>query len=171
MNRARSFLIIPAVAILFAAGCGGGDGGSSSKSPASDPKLRDQAAAATEKAAAQALATVKDRNIPGPKDYKVVCIEPDSPFAKGVAPNEIKCHIEAFFKPYRGKVGGYIGSEDWLVPVTDGKLDTPVRGGEARIQAYLVADDKKNCTGRHEPDECTPPVPPTTPTDTGAPAP
>jgi len=150
-------LILPAVALATAAGCGGG-GNSSSKQPAADPKLRDQAAVATQQTVAKSLADVHDRNLPGPRDYKVVCIEPGSKFARGVPSNSIKCHVEAFYTAYRGKVGGYIGSEDWLVPFTNGKMQTPVLGGEARIRAYLVADDKKNCSGRHKPDQCTPPV-------------
>ena len=68
----------------------------------------------------------------------------------------IKCHIEAYFEPYRGKQGGYLWSEDWLVPLRDNTLGTPVIFGEYRIRNFLLEDNKRNCIGRHRPGECLP---------------
>jgi hypothetical protein len=156
MIRVTTALLGFGLAIGIAAGCGGGGGGGSD-APASDPQIRDQAAAAIEKAADKIVQQTPDKNLPGPKNYKVVCLEPGvNEGAKEVADNQVRCHVEAFYGPYKGKIGGYIWSEDWVVTVNNGKVSNPVIFGEYRIRNFLIEDNKKNCTGRHRPFECLP---------------
>jgi hypothetical protein len=153
--RIGTFLVGPALALLVVAGCGGG--GSKSSSAASDPAIRDQAATAIEKAAAGVVNQTPDKYLPGPKSYKVVCLEPGvNAGAKEVADNQVRCHVESFFDPYKGKAGGYLWSEDWVVTAQNGKVSNPVIFGEYRIKNFLIEDNKKNCTGRHQPHECLP---------------
>jgi hypothetical protein len=155
------------VALVVAAGCGGGGGGSSS--PASDPAIRDKAAAAIEKAAARVVNQTPDKNLPGPKNYKVVCLEPGvNAGAKEVADNQVRCHVESFYGTYKGKPGGYIWSEDWVVTVQNGKLSNPVIFGDYRIRNFLIQDNKKNCTGLHHPYSCLPPDAYAPPPDQGS---
>jgi hypothetical protein len=152
-----------ALAALVATGCGGGGGGGSD-SPAADPAIRDKAAAVVEQAADRVVQQTPDKNLPGPKNYKVVCLQPGDAGAKDVADNQVRCHIEAFYSNYKGKSGGYIWSEDWVVTVKDGKVSNPVIFGDYRIRNFLRLDNRKNCTGRHRPQECLPadayPAPP-----------
>jgi hypothetical protein len=150
-------LLVPALAFLVASGCGNGDDNGSA-SAAANPQLREQAGARAKRAASAVVEKTNDKYLPGPKFYKAVCLEPGDPAADDVPANQIKCHIEAFYKTYRGKRGGYLWSEDWLVPVLSGeKLGSPVISGEYRIRNFLIQDNKRNCTGRHQPHECLPP--------------
>jgi hypothetical protein len=142
------------LALALAAGCGGGDGSSSSASQ--DDALKNQAAVKAKQAADKVVQATPDKNVPGPKFYKSVCVRRGETGAADVPPNTIKCHIEAFFKPYRGKLGGYLWSEDWLVPIQDGKLGAPVISGDYRIRNFLREDNKRNCIGRHVPSDCLP---------------
>ncbi len=165
MIRLTTTLLGFALAVLAVTGCGGGTGGGGgSDSPAADPNVRDQAAALVEKAADRVVQATPDKNLPGPKNYKVVCLQPGDVGAKDVADNQVRCHIEAFYSNYRGKPGGYIWSEDWVVTVKDGKVSNPVIFGEYRIRNFLQEDNRKNCTGRHRPEQCLPadayPAPP-----------
>src|SRR4029079_1993491 len=138
--------------------CGGGGGDSNTKTAASDPALRDKAAVLVQQAANKIVQQTPDKNLPGPKNYKVVCLEPGvNPGAKEVAENQIRCHIESFYATYKGKPGGYIWSEDWVVTAQNGKVSNPVIFGEYRIRNFLREDNKKNCTGRHKPYDCLPP--------------
>jgi|SRR5436190_22448688 len=155
MFRVTTLLAGLALVIPLSACGGGGDSGSDS--PASDPAIRDKAAALIEQAANRIVQQTPDKNLPGPKNYKVVCLEPGvNPGAKEVADNQVRCHIEAFYGRYKGKAGGYIWSEDWVVTAQDGKVSNPVIFGEYRIRNFLQEDNKKNCTGRHQPHECLP---------------
>src|SRR3954465_5356012 len=147
--RLHMLLLVPALALLFAAGCGGGDDnsgdGGSSTSVEADLQLKDQAAAKSKQAADKVVKATRDKNLPGPKSYKEVCVRRGDPEAgEDVPPNAIKCHIEAFYDTYRGKPGGYIWSEDWIVPIQNGKLGTPVISSAGyRIQNFLREDNKK----------------------------
>jgi hypothetical protein len=165
MIRLTTTLLGFALAVLAVTGCGGGGGGrGGSDSPAADPNVRDQAAAVVEKAANSVAQATPDKHLPGPKNYKVVCLQPGDAGAKEVADNQVRCHVEAFYSNYRGKPGGYIWSEDWVVTAQDGKVSNPVIFGEYRIRNFLREDNRKNCTGRHRPDQCLPadayPAPP-----------
>jgi hypothetical protein len=156
--RPHHLFLVPALALLLAAGCGGDDGGGSDNSDAvaKDIALNDQAAAKAKRAADEVLRATRDKNLPGPKRYLAVCQRRGDPDSGDIPPNVIKCHIEAFYKDYRGKPGGYIWSEDWHVPIENGKLGTPVIAGAYRIRDFLREDNKRNCTGRHRPRECLP---------------
>jgi hypothetical protein len=159
MRRNRTYLILltPALALVLASGCGGGGDSSDSGPSAADIQLNDQAGVKAKQAADKVVQATPDKNLPGPKRYLSVCQRRGDPDAVGdIPPNTIRCHIEAFYKNYRGKPGGYIWSEDWLVPLENGKLGQPVISGEYRIQNFLREDNKRNCTGRHRPRECLP---------------
>jgi hypothetical protein len=153
-------LLVPALSVVLAAGCGGGDddgGGDNSQAAEQDIALKDQAAAKAKRAADKVVQATPDKNLPGPKRYLAVCQRRGDPDAAAdIPPNVIKCHIEAFYKNYRGKPGGYIWSEDWHVPIQNGKLGEPVIAGAYRIRDFLREDHKRNCTGRHRPGECLP---------------
>jgi hypothetical protein len=151
-------LLAPTLALALATGCGGGDGGDNGGATVNqaDLALRDAAAARAKQAADRIVRATPDKNVPGPKNYKSVCVRRGEPGGQDVPPNMIKCHIEAFFKPYHGKQGGYLWSEDWLVPIQNGKPGTPVISGDYRIRNFLREDNKRNCIGRHRPSECLP---------------
>jgi hypothetical protein len=153
--RRRALLLAPILAFALATGCGGDDDDSSAERRA-EQALREQAAVKAEQAADKIVQATPDKNVPGPKSYKSVCVRRGEEGGQDVPPDTIKCHIEAFFEPYRGKQGGYLWSEDWLVPVQNGKLGTPVISGDYRIRNFLREDNKRNCIGRHEPSECLP---------------
>jgi hypothetical protein len=146
---------LPAVAAALATGCGGGNSGADAQQQA-DLRLKDQAAAKAKAAADKIVQATPDKNLPGPKTYKAVCVRRGEPNTRDVPPNAIKCHIEAYFEAYRGKQGGYLWSEDWLVPIQGEALGTPVIFGEYRIRNFLREDNKRNCIGRHRPGECLP---------------
>jgi len=162
-KRFQLLLIVPALALVLATGCGGGGSNNSSStsttpgdfSTASD-KAKAVAATAATRAAAKVVKATPDKNLPGTKRYLSVCVMKGDPDAGDLPPNTVKCHIEAFYNPYKGKLGGYIWSEDWNVPIQNGKAGTPVINGDYRIRNFLREDNKKNCTGRHQPRECLP---------------
>ena len=157
-TRLQLLALTPALALVLAVGCGGGNdsSGGSDQTSAADIRLDDQAAAKAKAAADKVVQATPDKNLPGPKRYLSVCLRHGDPEASDVPVNSIKCHIEAFYKNYRGTPGGYIWSEDWLIPIQNGKLGTPVISGDYRIRNFLREDNKKNCTGRHQPKECLP---------------
>jgi hypothetical protein len=158
-KRLHVLLVAPALALVLAAGCGGGDNNNSdnnSNSSTASDQLKEQAATKAKQAADRVVKATPDKNLPAGKRYLSVCQQRGDPNAEDIPPNVIKCHIEAFYKEYRGKLGGYIWSEDWHVPVQGGKLGTPVISGDYRIRNFLREDNKRNCTGRHQPRECLP---------------
>jgi hypothetical protein len=158
-GRRHLLLLAPALVLLGATGCGGGgskQGSSGSSSPAISDALKEQAATKAKQAADRVVKATPDKNLPGPKRYLSVCSQRGDPDVGDIPPNVVKCHIEAFYNDYKGKPGGYIWSEDWQVPVQNGKLGTPVIMGEYRIQNFLREDNRRNCTGRHQPRECLP---------------
>ncbi len=158
ISRLQLLLLISALALVLGAGCGGnGDGGDTAQSSDSDVRLYEQAEARSKKAADRVVQATRDKNLPGPKSYKAVCVQRGDESARpDVPPNGILCHIEAFYDNYRGKRGGYIWSEDWFMPLQGGKLGEPAIHGEYRIRNFLREDNKRNCTGRHRPGECLP---------------
>ena len=126
-TRLQLLALTPALALVLAVGCGGGNdsSGGSDQTSAADIRLDDQAAAKAKAAADKVVQATPDKNLPGPKRYLSVCLRHGDPEASDVPVNSIKCHIEAFYKNYRGTPGGYIWSEDWLIPIQNGKLGTP----------------------------------------------
>jgi hypothetical protein len=156
-KRLHLRLVAPALALALAAGCGGDDSSSeSANSSLANDRLKEQAATKAKLAADKVVKATRDKNLPGGKRYLAVCQQRGDPDSGDIPPNVIKCHIEAFYKEYRGKPSGYIWSEDWHVPVQNGKLGTPVIAGEYRIRKFLREDNKRNCTGRHDPNACLP---------------
>jgi hypothetical protein len=159
-TRLNLTVLVLLATVVLGAGCGGSDngGGDGGDQAAADARLNEQAGEKTKQAADKVVQATPDKNLKGhPKSYKTVCARAGDPEAVGdIPPNTIKCHVEAFYDPYRGKPGGYIWSEDWLVPIQNGKLGTPVISGDYRIRNFLREDDKRNCTGRHRPSECLP---------------
>jgi hypothetical protein len=157
INRAHLPLLAPVLVVAFAAGCGGGNDNSTSSASPDNTAMNDAAAVKAKQAADRVVKATPDKNLPGPKRYLSVCQQRGDPDAsEDIPPNVVKCHIEAFYKDYRGKPGGYIWSEDWSVPIQNGKLGTPVIMGAYRIRDFLREDNKRNCTGRHIPRLCLP---------------
>jgi len=106
---------------LAAPGCGSDD--SSSGSPADDQQLVDQASKKIERAAAASANRVRDRYIPGPKKFKVVCLSPDQAQEREVPAGFMQCHVEAFSTSTKQRPESvYIESEDWRVPVEGGTV-------------------------------------------------
>jgi hypothetical protein len=163
VQKGHLLLLAPALTLVLAAGCGSNNGNSnngnsnsSSSSPTISDALKEQAATKSKQAADKVASATPDKNLPGGKRYLAVCAQRGDPNVGDIPPNTIKCHIEAFYKDYRGKPGGYIWSEDWQVPVQNGKLGPAIIMGQYRIQAFLREDNRRNCTGRHQPRECLP---------------
>lgn len=140
---------------LGAAGCG--DSGGGDKAPADDPEIVTAVSKKIEDAAAREASSVKDRNLPGPKEFKVVCLTPDDARKKGTSRDAVQCHVEAFTAPTKKRPeSAYIWSEDWRVAVQDGQLGEPEIVGEYRIKNFLRKDDRLNCSGHKTPQErCT----------------
>ena len=148
-------LLFVLVAQVFGA-CGRNGGNSSGAGGASSTTLDDAASAKVKRSVAKVVNATPDKNLPGPKFYKLVCLKSGEPGAEDVASNQIRCTVEAFYKPYRGKDGGFIFNEDWIVPIQNGKLGTPRIAGKYQIRNFMLEDNKRNCTGRHRPGECLP---------------
>jgi hypothetical protein len=154
-----AMLLALAIAPAIATGCGDdSDDGDASAAAEAEFQLKEAAAEKAKKAADKVVQATPDKNLPGPKSYKAVCVvrgDPEAP--QEVPPNMVRCHIEAFFDAYRGKPGGYLWSEDWIMPIEAGnKPGTPVISGDYRIRNFLREDNKRNCTGRHRPSQCLP---------------
>jgi len=140
---------------LGAAGCG--DGGGGDKAPAEDFDIVTAVSKKIEEAAAREANPVKDRNLPGPKQFKVVCLTPDDAAKKGTPRDAVQCHVEAFTTPTKKlPKSAYVWSEDWRVAVQDGQLGEPEIVGEYRIKNFLRKDNRLNCSGGKTPSErCT----------------
>jgi hypothetical protein len=140
---------------LGTAGCG--DGGGGDTPPAEDLEIVTAVSKKIEEAAAREAKTVKDRNLPGPKEFKVVCLTPEDAAKKGTPRDAVQCHVEAFTAPTEKRPeSAYIWSEDWRVAVQDGQLSEPEIVGEYRIKNFLRKDDRLNCSGHETPQErCT----------------
>ncbi len=151
----RSIFTAAALAIaLTAIGCGGDDGGSTA--PADDPEIVAAVSDKIEEAALRIANSTKDRHLPGPYEAKVVCLTPDQANASGTNRDSVQCHVETFTTPTAKRKQAYVWSEDWRVPVQDGKLGEPEIVGEYRIRNYLRKDNRLNCSGGETPSErCT----------------
>jgi hypothetical protein len=160
IERFHLLLVGPVLPLVLATGCGGSSSNSNNSSASGTSTISDQAqaeaAAVAKRAANTVVKATPDKHLPGPKRYLSVCLTKSDPDAGDLPPNIVKCHIEAFYNPYKGKPGGYIWSEDWNVPIQNGKAGTAVINGDYRIRNFLREDNKKNCTGRHLPRECLP---------------
>jgi hypothetical protein len=146
---------------LTAAGCGD-DETKASDHPAEDPELVDQAMQKIDRAAARYTNPVRDRYIPGPKSFKIVCLDPEQARAKNVTDEFIQCHVEAFSTPTKGKPETvYVESEDWRVPVEpNGTVGEPVIVDGYRIRDYLRKDHKLGCSvGKTPAERCKTPFP------------
>jgi len=150
------FAAATALAIaLTAIGCGGdGDGGSGA--PAEDPEIVAAVSDKIEEAALRIANSTKDRNLPGPYEAKLVCLDPEQASQSGTSRDAVQCHVETFTTPTAKRKQAYVWSEDWRVPVQDGKLGEPEIVGEYRIRNYLRKDNRLNCSGGETPSErCT----------------
>jgi hypothetical protein len=165
--RTRPVLVaLTAFATLTALGCGGGSDSSNSTASTSSsqaavgptPALERQALTRAKRATARLVQRTPDKNVPGPKRYKAVCIHSDDPSAgPDVPPNGLKCHVNAYFKAYRGKPAGYIWGDAWLFRIdAKGRLSAPAPDGADPLRNYMREDNRRNCTGRHRPAECVP---------------
>ncbi len=153
----RSLWALPTLAlVLLAAGCGGDGGGGGSDAAADDPAI---VAAVTDKigeAAGPIANSTRDRHLPGPYEFKTVCLSPEEAAKFGTPREAVQCHIEAFTVATARRRQAYVWSEDWRVPVQDGQLGEPEIVGEYRIRNYLRKDNKLNCSGGKTPSEhCT----------------
>ena len=147
---------------IAAPGCGddGGGSGGQSDHPADDPELITQAQQKIERAAAASGDRAKDRYIPGPKRYEVVCLTPEMARQKNVGADFIQCHVEAFSTPSKKKRESvYVESEDWRVPVQpEGGVGEPVIVDGYRIADFLRRDNRLGCSvGKTVQDTCKSP--------------
>jgi hypothetical protein len=151
--------LAPALALvltaLIAAGCGGDGDGDKPEHPADDPELVSQAERKIERAAAAAGDPIKDRHIPGPKRYEVVCLDSEMAREKRIGPEFIQCHVEAFSTPSKKRPGSvYIESEDWRVQVEpDGTVGEPLIVDGYRIGDFLRKDHRLGCSVQQAPQE------------------
>ena len=139
-----------AAAIVLALGVAAcGSGGGDQKLPADDLEIVTAVSKKIEKAALREANSVKDRNLPGPKQVKIVCLTPDDAAKKGTPRDAVQCHVESFTTPTKKlpKVA-YVWSEDWRVPVQDGKLGEPEIVGDYRIKNFLRKDDRLTVSAR-----------------------
>jgi hypothetical protein len=139
---------------LFA-GCGGDGDGNKSDHPADDEELVSQAMEKIERAAAAAGDPIRDRHLPGPKRYEVVCLTPEMAREKRVGPEFIQCHVEAFSTRSKKRPESvYIESEDWRVAVEpDGTVGEPAIVDGYRIGDFLRKDNRLGCSVGQNPQE------------------
>jgi hypothetical protein len=152
----RALWLTAAIGLALAAGgCGSSGGGD--KAPAEDPEIVTAVSKKIEEAAAREANSVKDRNLPGPKRFKVVCLSPADAAKKGTPRDAVQCHVESFTTPTKKlPKSAYVWSEDWRVAVQDGQLGEPEIVGDYRIKNFLRKDDRLNCSGGKTPSErCT----------------
>jgi hypothetical protein len=144
----------------FATGCGSSGTNATTSvvtSSIANPHVLDVAARAkVERVVAKVVKATTDKHLRGPKHYKVVCLRSGEPGAGNIDSNQVGCNVEAFYDGYKGKRGGYIWNEHWVVPIVNGKLGRPRISGPHGIRNFLREDNKRNCTGRHRPDQCLP---------------
>jgi hypothetical protein len=158
--RAPALAFALALAIALSGAACGSDDDAGPSYPAEDQELVEQAIAKIDRAAAASADNVRDRYIPGPKRYEVVCLGAEEAWAKKVGPEFIQCHVEAFSTPSRRRPESvYVESEDWRVPVeTDGTVGEPVIVDGYRIRDFLRADHRLGCSvGRTPTDRCKSP--------------
>jgi hypothetical protein len=155
IRRPAPALALALLTAVAAAGCGGDGDADKSDHPADDPALVTQASEKIERAAAAAGDRIRDRYIPGPKRYEVVCLTPEMARAKNVGPEFIQCHVEAFSTPSKRRPQSvYIESEDWRVPVEpDGSVGEPVIVDGYRIGDFLRKDHRLGCSAGKAPQE------------------
>jgi hypothetical protein len=153
-------LVTVVVLAVVAPGCGDDNSGNSS-APAEDQELVEQATQKIDRAAAASANPVRDRYIPGPKKFKVVCLSTEEAQTKKVPPDAIQCHVEAFSTPSKRRPQSvYIESEDWRVPVENGTVGDPVIVDGYRIADFLRKDHRLGCSVRKTPPErCKSPFP------------
>jgi hypothetical protein len=139
---------------LAAASCGDDDGNASGH-PADDQELVAQAMEKIDRAAAASANPVRDRHIPGPKRFKIVCLSPEEAQTKDVGSDFIQCHVEAFSTRSKQRPERiYIESEDWRVPVEpDGTVGDPVIVDGYRIADFLRKDHRLGCSVQQAPQE------------------
>jgi hypothetical protein len=159
-----------ALAVVAAVGCGSGNG-DSAESTATTPSTPTaagpgpsradelQAVARAKRATAEVVRATRDRNLRGSKRYTGVCIRGDDPSAGPDVPlNGLKCHVNAYYRAFRGKPGGYIWGDAWIFRIdAHGRLRAPAADkGPDPLRNFLRQDDRRDCTGRHRPGECLP---------------
>jgi hypothetical protein len=155
ISRPAATLAVALLMAVAAAGCGGDGDGDKSDHPADDPELVNQATDKIRRAAAAATDPIRDRYIPGPKRYEVVCLTPEEARAKNVGPEFIQCHVEAFSTPSKRRPQSvYIESEDWRVSVEpDGSVGEPAIVDGYRIGDFLRKDHRLGCSAGQAPQE------------------
>jgi hypothetical protein len=141
----RTFAIAAVAAALAGPGCGGDD---EPVPPAEDQELVERAMDEIERTAAAKNDPVKDRYIPGPKKFKLVCLTTEQARAAGVPPDHLQCHVEAFSTRSKQRPGSvYIESEDYRVPVEpDGTVGDAFIVNGYRISYFLRRDHRLGCS-------------------------
>ena len=155
VGRPAPALAVALLMAVAAAGCGGNGDEDKPDHPADDPALVTQATEKIERAAAAAGDPIRDRHIPGPKRYEVVCLTPEMARAKNIGPEFIQCHVEAFSTPSKRRPETvYIESEDWRVAVEpDGSVGEPAIVDGYRIGDFLRRDHRLGCSAGQTPQE------------------
>ena len=149
---------LPTLALaLAAAGCGGDGDGGGSDAPADDPEI---VAAVTEKigvAAGRIANATRDRNLPGPYEFKTVCLPPEEAAKFGTPRESVQCHIEAFTVAHRQAQAGLRVERGLAGPGAGRRARASRRSsGEYRIRNYLRKDHRLNCSGGETPRSAAP---------------
>ena len=152
----RSIWAVPVLAFSLALSACGDDSGSN-EAPAENPEIVEAVTKKIGVAAAEVIKDTPDRNLPGPYFYKTVCLTPEEAAVFSTPRESVQCHIEMFTEATGGRKSAYVWSEDWRVPIVDGKpAGEPEIVGEYRIKNYLRRDNRLNCSGGKTPQErCT----------------
>jgi hypothetical protein len=150
-------LAVPAVIVLLGLSSCGSDGGGGSDQPADNPEIVTQVSKKIEAAAAKIANSTKDKHLPPPYEFKVVCLDAQTAAKSGTPNTSVQCHIEAFTRATAKRPNqAYVWSEDWRVPVDNGTLGEPEIVGDYRIRNFLRKDNRLNCSGGKTPQErCT----------------
>jgi len=151
------FVAAVAVLVLALSGCGGDGGDEGDKLPAEDQEIVAAVTEKIERAALEIANSTRDKHLPGPYDAKIVCLTPEQAANSGTPNTAVQCHVATFTRPTeRRQEVAYVWSEDWRVPVENGRLGEPEIVGEYRIRNFLRRDNRLNCSGGKTPQErCT----------------
>ena len=149
--------MVAALAIVATLGaCGGNGDGGGSDVPAEDAEIVAAVSDKIEQAALRIANATRDRHLPGPYTAKIVCLDADTAARSGTPRDAVQCHVETFTTPTKKRKQAYVWSEDWRVPVQDGRLGAAEIVGEYRIRNFLRRDNRLNCSGGETPQErCT----------------
>ena len=148
MQLHLKYILVGAATVVLLALSSCGDDGGSGGQPADDPEIVTQVSKKIEAAAAKIANSTKDKHLPAPYEFKVVCLDAQQAAKSGTPNTSVQCHVEAFTKATKKRPEqAYVWSEDWRVPVDNGTLGEPEIVGDYRIRNFLRKDNRLNCSG------------------------